>query len=205
MFRRCRLEDVADMVVGRDPVHSREGQAVGASGGSFGHPLVGREGGGLGEEHREGRHADIGDAAACAASPAQVRQFGAALAQGGDIFVEDLHGAAGIEVGLRRESPISGKGVGSVRNSGGCCLFKSPGGRTDHRAPHIETFFGLPKTHHDFNMLRNHKSIMRIAGSDVHYFPHEQDKFTLATPLVGTGWPATPPAIGSSCYPRMCL
>ncbi len=159
MFQRCRLEDVADMVVGRDPVHSREGQAVGASGGLFEHPLVGREGGGLGEEHRVGRHADIGDVVARVASQARVRQFGAALAQGGDIFVEDLLGAAGIEVGLRRESPISGKGVGSVRNSGGSCLFESPAGRTDHRAPHIETFFGVPKTRHDFNMLRNHKVI----------------------------------------------
>ncbi len=179
------------MVVGRDPVHSSEGQAVGAPGGLFEHPLVDREGGGLGEEHREGRHADIGDVVARVASPARVRQFGAALAQGGDIFVEDLHGAAGITAGLRRESPISGKGGGSVRNFGGCCLFESPADRTGRRASYIETFFGVPTSTHDFNMLRNHKSIMRIAGSTrpVDGNASEIPRLARAADPAQQGWP----------------
>ena len=141
MLRRCRVEDVADVVVGRDPVHAEEGHAVGVSAALLEHPLVGQEGQGLGEEHREGRHADIGPAVGTARATPPPKQFTPCAGSGphrreGKLppRTSSAKMTAGINPECRESRPAGGKDQlpkgYRERQTGRCGMFRSPTGRT---------------------------------------------------------------------------
>ncbi len=91
MLRPHAVEQLPDPVVARDAVQAEQGVRVGASPLFGQRALVRQERGGLHEEHRQRRHADVLHGVLPVASPAPVRHPGEAFPQPFQIAREALH------------------------------------------------------------------------------------------------------------------
>jgi hypothetical protein len=88
---RDRVEHGADVIVGRDGAHAEQALAVRAPVPLLEPALESQERRALGEEKREGGHADVGHGVVAVRSPAFVRKRPAAAPHGVDQAVEHLH------------------------------------------------------------------------------------------------------------------
>ncbi len=109
---RDRIEHLTDLVVARDLADDKEAGGVVLSSGLLQRLLMGQEGGGLGEEDREGAQPEIGHRVGEVLALAPIRQTGQDLAPAADQIVEagSLHATSrwrkSTPNGLRKTSLI---------------------------------------------------------------------------------------------------
>ena len=107
MFRRDRVERLADVIVRRDGLNLEEAAGVIAGAGQFHVLLETQEGGALGEEHLEGGQREVGHGILRVVARARIRQRACDGAQTGDEVIETEQLHAPLDAGTGSKVPVT--------------------------------------------------------------------------------------------------